>query len=153
MKANTDLFENAPVPKAVATMAIPTMISMLVVVIYNARAHPGGGGDHQSLEGGNVLAVLFLLPQHPQGLGEQPELHPAGAHGEVDPRKNQQGDENVGIQKVAGVAQERSKIDHAQIFLSFHFFAFYYSVPRPCLKIVNTPNHRAFCPLDGPIFP
>ncbi len=35
MKANTDLFENAPVPKAVATMAIPTMISMLVVVIYN----------------------------------------------------------------------------------------------------------------------
>ena len=118
-----------------------------------ARAHPGGGGDHQSLEGGDVLAVLFLLPQHPQGLGEQPELHPAGAHGEVDPRKNQQGDENVGIQKVAGVAQERSKIDHAQIFLSFHFFAFYYSVPRPCLKIVNTPNHRAFCPLDGPIFP
>ena len=24
---------------------------------------------------------------------------------------------------------------------------------RPCLKIVNTPNRRAFCPLDGPIFP
>ena len=24
---------------------------------------------------------------------------------------------------------------------------------RPCLKIVNTPNRRAVCPLDGPIFP
>ena len=35
VKTNTDLFENAPVPKAVATMAVPTMISMLVVVIYN----------------------------------------------------------------------------------------------------------------------
>ena len=35
MKTNTDLFERTPVPKAVATMAIPTMISMLVVVIYN----------------------------------------------------------------------------------------------------------------------
>ena len=35
MTANTDLFEKASVPKAVATMAIPTMISMLVVVIYN----------------------------------------------------------------------------------------------------------------------
>lgn len=35
MKTNTDLFENVPVPKAVATMAVPTMISMLVVVIYN----------------------------------------------------------------------------------------------------------------------
>lgn len=35
MKTNTDLFEKAPIPKAVATMAVPTMISMLVVVIYN----------------------------------------------------------------------------------------------------------------------
>ena len=35
MKTNTDLFEKAPVPKAVATMAVPTMISMLVVVSYN----------------------------------------------------------------------------------------------------------------------
>ena len=35
MKTNTHLFEKAPVPKAVATMAVPTMISMLVVVIYN----------------------------------------------------------------------------------------------------------------------
>ena len=67
--------------------------------------------------------------------------------------------ENIGEELTAWadtndkVAQERSKIDHAQIFLSFHFFAFYYSVPRPCLKIVNTPNRRAVCPLDGPIFP
>lgn len=35
MNTNKYLFEEAPVPKAVATMAIPTMISMLVVVIYN----------------------------------------------------------------------------------------------------------------------
>ena len=28
MKTNTDLFEKVPVPKAVATMAVPTMISM-----------------------------------------------------------------------------------------------------------------------------
>ena len=35
MNNNRDLFENAPIPKAVAVMAVPTMISMLVVVIYN----------------------------------------------------------------------------------------------------------------------
>lgn len=35
MNKNQELFENAPVSKAVAVMAIPTMISMLVVVIYN----------------------------------------------------------------------------------------------------------------------
>ena len=37
MNNNKELFESAPVPKAVAVMAIPTMISMLVVVIYNIR--------------------------------------------------------------------------------------------------------------------
>ena len=31
----TELFENTPVPKAVATLAIPTIISSLVMVIYN----------------------------------------------------------------------------------------------------------------------
>lgn len=31
----TDLFENIPIPKAVATLAIPTIISSLVMVIYN----------------------------------------------------------------------------------------------------------------------
>ena len=35
MNRNKELFEHAPVSKAVAVMAIPTMISMLVVVIYN----------------------------------------------------------------------------------------------------------------------
>jgi len=35
MNKNKELFEQAPIPKAVAVMAIPTMISMLVVVIYN----------------------------------------------------------------------------------------------------------------------
>lgn len=35
MNDNKALFEDAPVSKAVATMAIPTIISMLVVVIYN----------------------------------------------------------------------------------------------------------------------
>ena len=35
MNDNRQLFEEAPVSKAVAVMAVPTMISMLVVVIYN----------------------------------------------------------------------------------------------------------------------
>ena len=36
MNSNRELFENAPVPKAVAVMAVPTMISMLVEI---GRAH------------------------------------------------------------------------------------------------------------------
>lgn len=39
MNTNRELFEEAPVPKAVALMAVPTMISMLVVVIYLSLIH------------------------------------------------------------------------------------------------------------------
>ena len=35
MNSNQDLFEKTSVPKAVALMAIPTIVTMLVVVIYN----------------------------------------------------------------------------------------------------------------------
>lgn len=35
MNSNRDLFEKTSVPKAVALMAIPTIVTMLVVVIYN----------------------------------------------------------------------------------------------------------------------
>lgn len=35
MNSNRDLFEKASVPRAVALMAIPTIVTMLVVVIYN----------------------------------------------------------------------------------------------------------------------
>ncbi len=35
MNTNKELFEDAPISKAVAVMAVPTIITMLVVVIYN----------------------------------------------------------------------------------------------------------------------
>ncbi len=35
MNRNTDIFENMPVAKAVSTMAIPTVIGQLIVLIYN----------------------------------------------------------------------------------------------------------------------
>ena len=35
MNDNREVFEKVPVPKAVALMSVPTMISMLVVVVYN----------------------------------------------------------------------------------------------------------------------
>lgn len=35
MDNKTELFENAPIPKAVASMAIPAILSMIVAIIYN----------------------------------------------------------------------------------------------------------------------
>ena len=59
MKTNTDLFEKVPVPKAVATMAVPTMISMLVVVIYNMADTFFIGQTHNALL---VAAVSLATP-------------------------------------------------------------------------------------------
>ena len=92
----------------------------------------------------------FSSPPAPAGLGEQPELHPAGAHGEVEPRKNQQGDENVGIQKVAGVAQSAPKLimrRYSSLFISLLFTIL-------CLALFENSQHAqspGLCPLDGPI--
>ncbi len=35
MNTRTELFESAPIPKAVATMAIPTIVTTMVMVLYN----------------------------------------------------------------------------------------------------------------------
>ena len=59
MKTNTDLFEKASVPKAVATMAVPTMISMLVVVIYNLADTFFIGQTNDPLQ---VAAVSLATP-------------------------------------------------------------------------------------------
>ena len=59
MKNNTDIFEKVPVPKAVATMAIPTMISMLVVVIYNMADTFFIGQTNDPLQ---VAAVSLATP-------------------------------------------------------------------------------------------
>lgn len=59
MKNNRDLFEHAPVPKAVAVMAIPTMISMLVVVIYNMADTFFIGQTNDAMQ---VAAVSLATP-------------------------------------------------------------------------------------------
>lgn len=59
MNQNKDLFENASVPKAVATMAIPTIITMLVVVIYNMADTFFIGQTHDAMK---VAAVSLATP-------------------------------------------------------------------------------------------
>lgn len=59
MKDNRDLFEKVPVPKAVAVMAVPTMISMLVVVIYNMADTFFIGQTNDAMQ---VAAVSLATP-------------------------------------------------------------------------------------------
>jgi len=63
MNNNRDLFENAPVPKAVAVMAIPTMISMLVVVIYNMADtfFIGQTGDPMQVAAVSLATPVFMV--------------------------------------------------------------------------------------------
>lgn len=59
MKDNRELFEHVPVPKAVAVMAVPTMISMLVVVIYNMADTFFIGQTNDAMQ---VAAVSLATP-------------------------------------------------------------------------------------------
>ena len=57
------LFENAPVSKAVAVMAVPTMISMLVVVIYNMADtfFIGQTGDPMQVAAVSLATPVFMV--------------------------------------------------------------------------------------------
>ncbi len=63
MKDNRELFENAPVSKAVAVMAVPTMISMLVVVIYNMADtfFIGQTGDPMQVAAVSLATPVFMV--------------------------------------------------------------------------------------------
>lgn len=63
MNTNKYLFEESPVSKAVATMAIPTMISMLVVVIYNMADtfFIGQTGDPMQVAAVSLATPVFMV--------------------------------------------------------------------------------------------
>ena len=63
MNTNRELFEEAPVSRAVATMAVPTMISMLVVVIYNMADtfFIGQTGDPLQVAAVSLATPVFMM--------------------------------------------------------------------------------------------
>lgn len=60
---NKELFENEPVSKAVAKMAIPTIITMLVVVIYNMADtfFIGQTGDAMKVAAVSLATPVFMV--------------------------------------------------------------------------------------------
>ena len=82
MNKNQELFEKAPVSKAVAVMAIPTMISMLVVVIYN-MADTFYWSDQRPYESGssrffsdNPIFMVFMALGNLFGIGGSSAIFP-----------------------------------------------------------------------------
>lgn len=59
----TDLFEKMPIPKALATMAIPTIISQLITTIYNIAdtAFIGMTNDPYKVAAASLVSVIFFL--------------------------------------------------------------------------------------------
>ena len=58
-RAKAELFENSPIPKAVMTMAIPTITSSLVMVVYNLADTFFIGQTHNDIL---VAAVSLATP-------------------------------------------------------------------------------------------
>lgn len=63
MRDNTQIFESYRVPKAVATMAIPSMLGMLINIVYNLADtfFVGQTGDSNQVAAVSVSMPLFLL--------------------------------------------------------------------------------------------
>ena len=57
------VFRNDPIPKAVAKLALPTMIGMLVVVVYNLADtfFVGRTGDPSQVAAVSITMPIFLL--------------------------------------------------------------------------------------------
>ena len=60
---NIEVFENAPVPKAVLSLAIPTVLSMIVVVFYNLvdTFFVGQTGDPNQMAAVSIVTPIFLF--------------------------------------------------------------------------------------------
>ena len=58
-----DIFENYPVPKAVMSMAVPTVISQLIILIYNMADtwFIGLTNDPYKVAGCSIVMPLFML--------------------------------------------------------------------------------------------
>lgn len=67
MNKKTELLGNAPIPKALLAMGIPTMIGMLINALYNLvdAYFVGGLGESQM----GAISVVFPLGQLIVGLG------------------------------------------------------------------------------------
>ncbi len=63
MKDNTQVFESYRVPKAVATMAVPSMLGMLINIVYNLADtfFVGQTGDSNQVAAVSVSMPLFLF--------------------------------------------------------------------------------------------
>lgn len=63
MENNKTLFEKAPVPKALAGLAVPTIISQLIVMIYNLADTfvIGRTNDPYKVAAASMAYVLFFM--------------------------------------------------------------------------------------------
>jgi multidrug efflux pump len=62
-KAKKELFENMPVKKAIATMAVPTIISQLINLIYNIADtfYIGLTGDAYKTAAVTVAFTIYMM--------------------------------------------------------------------------------------------
>ena len=61
--SNKELFENAPVNKAVVSLVVPTIISQLITVVYNMADtfFIGQIGDPNQVAAASLCMPMFLL--------------------------------------------------------------------------------------------
>lgn len=71
---NTELFTQAPVPRTVLALVIPTVISQLITVVYNMSDtfFIGQLGDPNQVAAASLALPLFLLATGQSSSGQFP---------------------------------------------------------------------------------
>ena len=61
--SRTEIFESVPVPKAILSLAVPTIISQMISVIYNLADtfYVGRTGDSYKIAGVSLSLTIFLM--------------------------------------------------------------------------------------------
>ena len=61
--SKTEIFETVPVPKAILSLAVPTIISQMISVIYNLADafYVGRTGDSYKIAGVSLCLTIFMM--------------------------------------------------------------------------------------------
>lgn len=93
MKDKSNIFERAPIPKAVASMALPCVVTSLVIVIYNMAdtffvGQTGNSNQVAAVSLANPVFVMFMALSNLLGIGSNAAISITLGKGDKEKAKN-----------------------------------------------------------------
>ena len=112
--SNKDLFETMPIPKAIAALAVPTVVSQLIALVYNTvdAFFIGRTGNSYMIAGSALAYTIFMMTvafSNMFGLGGGSLIARLSGIYEYDEARNEQG------KLYSNIAEIKDLIENAEI--------------------------------------